>query len=377
MGNESKIKSDYHEYMNRINNESIPAYEPTFGNEEMENLKEVMSSGWISEGKYSRKCESFLSKYCNRDGAVITNSGTAALIIGMKSCGIGYGDEVIVPSLSHSADPNSISAIGAKVKFSDVNLDTLCLSADLISENITNKTKAILNVCAYGNSGDLDKIEQLAKDENLIFINDCAPALGCSYNEKPMASYGDFAMLSFFSDKTITMGEGGMLLTDNEKLLSLANIYKHDGRRERGHDLIEEAGFNFRITELQAAIGLAQLNRIKDTLKKKKDIHRKYDKALKGISNARLFTSGPCRDIYMHRNIIFVDDASDVISKLVDKGVGARSLFHPMHKQPKYNTGENFCNTDKLFETGVCLPSAPTLNDDDIDYIANCLKEIL
>jgi perosamine synthetase len=184
-------------------------------------------------------------------------------------------------------------------------------------------------------------------------------------------------MLSFFSDKTVTMGEGGMLLTNNEKLLSVANIYKHDGRRERGHDLIEGKGFNFRLTEMQAAVGLAQLNRIENTLKKKKGVYDKYCKALEGISKVRLFHPDSNSEVYMHRIIIFVDDASSVIEKLVSRGIGARSLFHPMHKQPIYDTGESFINTDRLSKTGVCLPSAPTLSSNDIDYIARCLKDIL
>ena len=377
MGNESKIKSDYLEYMNRVNNESIPAYEPTFKANELKNLEDVMRSGWISEGKYSRACEEFLSRYCNRGGAVITNSGTAALVIGMKACNIGSGDEVIVPSLSHSADPNSVASIGATVKFSDVNLDTLCLDADSITKQLTSKTKAILNVCAYGSSGNLDEIEQLAKDEGLVLINDCAPALGCLYNDKPMASYGDFSMLSFFADKTVTMGEGGMLLTNSKNILSKANIFKHDGRRERGHDLIEEVGYNFRLTELQSAIGLAQLNRINDTLSKKKEVQNKYIEALSKNNRVELFKLPLKVNGSLHRNIIFVKNASDVINQLVDKGIGARSLFHPMHRQPVYGASGDFTNTEQLFQTGICLPSAPTLTSNEVKYIANCIEEVL
>ena len=369
--------NEYLQYMNRISQENIPAYEPFFGEEEKKNLMEVIKSGWISEGKFCRECEFFLKDFSDRKQALITNNGTAALMIGMLALGVNKDDDIIVPSLSHAADPNSISTIGANPIFADVEKNTMCMSVQNIQKVITNKTKAILYVCAYGSSDNLQEIEDYAKKNNLLFINDCAPAIGSEFNNRPMASYGDISMLSFFADKTVTMGEGGMLLSNDKKIIDEANIYKHDGRKERGHDLIERKGFNFRITELQAAIGIAQLKRIKDTIKQKKDVRNRYKSLLSSSSDIRLFEPEAVSSYNPHRVIVFVENAKDIITKLNNKGIGARSMFHPMHLQPIYKTDGDFPNTESIFAQGICLPSAPNLTEEDTRNIVNAIKESL
>ena len=360
--------------MERVNKENYPAYEPHFKQDEKDNLLEVIESGWVSEGKFCRECEKFLSKLSNRKFALITNNGTASLMIGMLSLGIERDDEIIIPSLSHAADPNSVATIGAKPIFSDVEKDTLCMSVKNIEKVITKKTKAILNVCAYGSSDNLEELELFAKDNNLFFINDCAPAIGSKFNGKPMASFGDISMLSFFADKTVTMGEGGMLLSNNKDVIDEANIYKHDGRRERGHDLIERKGYNFRITELQAAIGMAQLKRINKTIEDKKIVRENYRKIICSSKKIRFFEPKNISEYNPHRVIVFVENAQKTLFKLNENGVGARSMFHPMHNQPIYKTSGDFKNTDQIFLQGICLPSAPNLSKKDIKNIVEILE---
>jgi perosamine synthetase len=375
--NMNKENNEYLKYMQRISQESMPAYEPFFGEEEKLNLIEVINSGWISEGKFCRECEFFLKNFANREHALITNNGTAALMIGMLALGINKSDDIIVPSLSHAADPNSISTIGANPIFADVEQNTMCMSVRNIEKVITHKTKAILYVCAYGSSDNLQEIEDYAKKNKLLFINDCAPAIGSEFNNRPIASYGDISMLSFFADKTVTMGEGGMLLSNDKKIIDEANIYKHDGRKERGHDLIERKGFNFRITELQAAIGIAQLNRIKETIKQKKVVRDIYKSLLGSSSDIRIFEPEYVSNYNPHRVIVFVKNAKETIIKLNKKGIGARSMFHPMHLQPIYKTDGEFPNTESIFNQGICLPSAPNLSKENIENIVNIIKESL
>ncbi len=372
---ENAKASSYEAYMNRIGSEKIPAYEPSVGREELELLTDVIRRNWLSESKYAREFEGRLAGLCQRKHALAFSNATAAMIVGMKALGLGSGDEVIVPSFTHPADPNSIAAAGATPVFADVDEKTLCLSVGTIAAAKTSKTRAILYVALYGNPGDIAAVANYAKKNNLFLINDCAAALLSSHNGKQAASFGDFAVLSFFADKTITTGEGGMLLTDDAGLLAECNIYKHDGRKERGVDLIERKGFNFRITELQAAVGVAQLGKLSRFIKRKKEILAEYERQLGGIPEVRVFKFDRDADAVPHRVLIFVPDAAALVSHLTPLGIGVRTTFMPMHSQPCYNVKKGFPITEKLYATGVCLPSAPSLTQADIDFVCSSIKD--
>ncbi len=367
--------SSYEAYMSRVSHEEIPCYEPSVGKEELELLADVIARNWLSESKYTREFESRLAGLCERKHALAFSNATAAMIVGMKSLGVGPGDEVIVPSFTHSADPNAIAATGATPVFADIDEATLCLSVKTIDAVKTRKTKAILYVALYGNSGDIAAVADYARANSLFLISDCAAALGSSYMGKQVTSFGDFAVLSFFADKTVTTGEGGMLLTDDAGLIAECNIYKHDGRRERGVDLIERRGFNFRITELQAAVGVAQLGKLGFFVKRKKEILKAYQEHLAGIPKVRLFGFSPGCDAVPHRVLIFVPDANALISYLTPRGVGVRTTFMPMHSQPCYSIGKEFPGTERLYATGVCLPSAPTLTQANIEFICGSIRD--
>tara|TARA_Y100000817_G_scaffold187632_1_gene146635 strand:+ start:813 stop:1955 length:1143 start_codon:yes stop_codon:yes gene_type:complete len=373
MNNKTKdLKSEaYESYIKRISQETIPAYEPSVGQEELTLLTDVINSNWLSEGKYVRRFEEDLRLICGRDYALAFSNCTAALITGMKGLGLGDGDEVIVQSLVHSADPNSIAATGATPVFADVDRESLCLSVEQIDRARTLNTKAVLYVSLYGNASELEFIQQYCNDNKLYLINDCAPALFGEYKGDSIASYGDFSTLSFFADKTITTGEGGMLLTNKIDLIEECNIYKHDGRKERGVDVIQRKGFNYRLTELQAAVGVAQFKKRSVFIKKKKNNYNLFCQLFENRDQVNVFKFCKEGDIVPHRNIIFVPDAEKLISFLVSEGIGARSLFMPMHSQPCYNEKHKFPNTEKLFKTGVCLPSAPSLSEENISYIAS------
>ena len=371
----SDVTKSYEAYKNRVAKEKIPCYEPLIGKEELRLVTDVIKRNWLSENKYTREFENRLAKICERKYSVAFANATAALISGMKALGIKEGDEVIVPSFSHSADPNSIANSGAIPVFVDVDPISLCLTKQTIEKAITKKTKAILYVCAYGNVSDLRALAAYAKSKKIFLINDCAPALFGRYKNKPIASYGDFSVLSFFADKTITTGEGGMLLSDNISLINKANIYKHDGRKERGVDVIEHKGYNFRITELQTAVGVAQLKKAPYFVKRKKEILRYYTKKLAGIRSVRVFTFNSDGDIVPHRVVIFVPNAKKLMADLTSLGIGVRSMFMPMHSMPAYRVKDDFPNTQEIFRTGVCLPSAPSLTDKSVEFICQSIKK--
>ena len=369
-------KLTYTSYIDRIKKEKIPCYEPMVGMREIKNLKKVIYSGWLSEKKFTRDFENFIANYCNRKYSLAFSNATSAMIVGMKALGINVGDEVIVPSFSHSADANSISATGAKPFFAEVSIDSMCLTLNQIRKCLSKKTKAILYVAVYGNADELDEIEKFCKKKKLFLIIDAAAALGSKFKKKHVSSYGIFSVHSFFSDKTITTGEGGMLLTDNSKLLRICNYYKHDGRKERGEDIIKIAGYNFRFTELQAAVGMAQTKKLGFFILKKKEIYQMYKNRLKKIEQLRLFNYSKFCNPVPHRIIIFTKNKSDSLRKFLNKeGIGVRPLFMPMHRQPIYNFKKKFKNSEILFSTGICLPSAPTLKKKELGFICNKIKK--
>lgn len=372
----SEVSLSYESYLARVGKERIPCYEPSLGAEELRNVTDVLRRNWLSEGRYTREFEARLAKLCCRRYAVAFSNATAALIVGMKSAGLGMRDEVIVPSFAHSADPNAICAAGATPVFTDIDETTLCLSTKTVEAARTPRTKAVLFISAYGNTGDLREVERYAKKNRLLLIHDCAPALFGVLDDKPVPAYGDFSALSFFADKTITTGEGGMLLSDDRTLVNEANRYKHDGRKERGEDRIERRGYNFRITELQSALGVAQLKKAKRFVRRKREILKAYAERLSGIPEVRVFPFSRAARISLvpHRIIVFVPDAARLIQHLESLGIGARTLFSPMHAQPAYRVRGQFPATKKVFKTGVCLPSAPTLTRRDIQFVCDAMK---
>lgn len=368
-------KESFEKYMRQVGNEFIPAYEPLLGDKEKELLADVVDGGWLSEHKYTREFESRLATFCEREYAVAFCNATSALIAGMKSLGIGSGDEVVVPSFTHPADPNAISACGATPVFADVDEKTLCLSPATIEKVRTAKTKAVLLVSLYGNTPDLDAIQDYVSDKGLFLVHDCAAALGTKFKGKPATTYGNFSVLSFYADKTITTGEGGMLLTDDADLIAEVNMFKHDGRKERGVDVVDRMGFNFRITELQSAVGVAQLDQLDSFIVRKKQVFVSYLERIPHDSGVKVFTFNPDSVVVPHRVVVFVSDAKPLVDFFVSKGVGARSVFMPMHSQPCYNVKGGFPVTEKLYKTGVCLPSAPSLTEDNIIFVCDAVRE--
>jgi len=368
--------ASYAQYMKRIQNEKIPCYEPSVGNLEIKYLTKVIKSGWLSEKSFTRKFENFIANFSGRKFSLSFTNATSALIVGMKALGIKSGDDVIVPSFSHSADPNSICATGAKPVFAEVSAQSMCLTLNTIKKVKTKKTKAILYVAVYGNCDELEEIEKYAKKNKIFLILDAAAALGSVYKGRHISSFGIFSVHSFFADKTITTGEGGMLLTDSNKLLAICNLYKHDGRKERGVDKIEKAGLNCRFTELQAAVGLAQAKKLNFFINKKKKIYKFYFQKIKKIKSIEIFKYNKFCNAVPHRIIIFVKNNSGKLLKyLTNNGIGVRTLFAPMHNQPAYNLKKKFLTSNQLFQKGVCLPSSPKLTESQILFICNKIRD--
>jgi len=365
----------YQIYMDQISSEKIPHYEPTIGDKEKEYVNDVLTNNWFSEGKYTRLFEKGISKFCNVGHALALCNGTAALILGFKALGLGKGDKIIVPTFTHPADVNSIFAIGAEPVFCDIDPKNYSIDPNKLVDCIDDKTKAVLVVHLYGFAVNMKKVMEIAKSKKIYVIEDCAQALGVKYHNQNVGTFGDFGMLSFFADKTITTGEGGILITNNEKIIEEVNIYKHDGRRERGIDIIERAGYNFRITELQTAIGFAQLESLPLFIDKKIKNNKLYKQYLSEIDS--VFFPVEDNETYRipHRVIIEVDDPESLKLFLSKKGIGCRRFYIPMHTQPYIKMKGNFPNSQKAYEKGLCLPSFPMLSEAQIQYVCENIFE--
>ena len=367
----------YYEYEEKLKSERIPYYESWLGEEELRQVTEVIRKNWISEGEKTRAFEDRLAAMHERKYALAVVNCTAALIIGLKAMGIGEGDEVIAPTFTFIASVNAIRLAGATPVLVDVDPKTFTLDLAAAARAVTPRTKAIMPVHIYGHPADLEGVLALAKKHNLRVIEDTAQGLGVKYRGRPAGSFGDVACLSFFPDKAITLGEGGLVMTDSDELFRELLMLKNDGRLERGIYFHDRVGYNFRITDLQAAVGLAQLDKLPRIIEGKRrnvELYRKYLGDAEGLE----FTyQAPDCYVVPHRVNVLVDDPEALAAHLAGRGIGCRRFYYPVHQQPCYRLPGPFPVAERLFARGLSFPSAPTLEEKQIAFIAEKVKAYL
>ena len=364
----------------------IPVAEPCLGEEELKNVIEAVKSGWISsKGKFIEEFEGGFAKYCGVKYGVATANGTAALHLALKSLGINKGDEVIVPTLTFVATANAVIYCNAKPVFVDSHPEYWCIDPEKIEERITKNTKAIIVVHLYGHPCDMDWIMDIAEDKGLYVIEDCAEAHGAEYKGKKVGSFGDIACFSFYGNKIITTGEGGMCVTDNEELAERMRLLRDHGmsrHKKYWHDIV---GFNYRMTNLQAAIGVAQLGKLDEFIEKKRQIAKWYAEELKELEEKGLIELHPempwAKCVYWMYSILIGDEAKisrdELMKKLEEKGIETRPFFIPMHILPIHKRDKRFPVAEKLAREGVNLPSSVKLNREDVEIIVDCLRRFL
>lgn len=359
-------------------NLKIPIYQPTLIGNEKKYVIDCLDTNWISsKGAYINRFEEAFAIYLEAKHAVGVCNGTVALHLAMLALGIGKGDEVITPTLTYVASVNAISYVGAAPVFCDSEESGWQINPDLIEAKINSNTKAILVVHLYGQSTNMAKIMSLAKKHNLFVIEDCAEAIGTEFNGQKVGTFGDIATFSFFGNKTITTGEGGMVVTNDETLAERCKHFKGQGlafHREYWHDVI---GYNFRMTNIEAAIGLAQLENIDFFINEKQRVANTY------IENLDLskFEYQRKTEFSFHSYWMFsilVKDRSkrDLYrSHLKGNGVETRPLFYPVHTMPMYSVKyEKFTVAEDLGWRGINLPSYPTLKNEEIGEICSLLN---
>jgi perosamine synthetase len=361
----------------------IPIMEPWIDQQEIDLVTDCLKSGWISsQGEYIGEFEKAFSSYCGTRFGVATSNGTTALHLALLTLGIGPGDEVIVPALSFIATANVVVYTRAKPVFADVDEKTWTLDPSLLRPLITKRTKAIIPVHLYGHPADMGPIMELAEEYHLWVIEDAAEAHGAEYKGKKVGSLAHMGCFSFYGNKIISTGEGGMIVTDNPEWVEKAQILRDHGmskERKYWHPIL---GYNFRMTNIQAAIGLGQMNKIETIIDKKRKIAQTYDRGLEGIKGIVLAPEETwAKNVFWLYSILIRPETGkkrdDLIEYLDRFQVASRPVFFPMPDMPFYATGGHFPKTQRISEQGISLPSGSALNSEQVPYIIELIKQFL
>ncbi len=356
----------------------IPVSKPSLVGNEKKYITDCIKSSWISShGKYIKMFEENFAKYLGINYATTCSSGTTALHLALLSLGVGCGDEVICPSFTYIATANSILYVGAKPVFVDCEPDTWNLDPQKIEKLITKKTKAIIPVHLYGHSCDMDPILKIAKKYDLYVIEDAAEALGSKYKGIKCGNFGDVSIFSFYGNKTITTGEGGMVVTNNKKLLKKIELLKGQGMDPKKRYWFSVLGYNYRMTNIQAAIGVAQLESIEKFVLKRRKIAETYNSCLKNIKGITL----PVEKEYAYHSywmysILIKRDRNKIMEFLMKNNIETRPFFYPMHVMPVYrkNDKNNLKTSEEVSKKGINLPTFFDLKKKEIQFITRFFK---
>jgi len=372
------------DYATHYRNHRFPIVEPMLAGNEMNYVIECIKTNWISsQGSYVRRFEKEFADYLGVSHALAVSNGTAALHLALAALGIGPGDEVIVPDLTFAASINAVLYVGATPVLADVNRDTWVLDTDQCSHLITKRTRAIMPVHLYGQPVEMDPLIEMAKEKNLYLIEDAAEALGSTYHGRHVGAFGDAAAFSFFGNKMITTGEGGMVVFKNPAIAARAKVLRDHGMDPNRRYWHTDIGYNYRLTNLQAAIGVAQLEQIEKFIQKKLDLANSYRENLSGIK----YVTFPgqrdgIRNVYWLFSIVIDPilpgvSRDEMMLRLPSAGIETRNLFYPLHTMPLYERYAGnmvFPNSEYLSANGLSLPSAVSLTQEEVEHICATIR---
>ena len=350
---------------------------PSIGNEEIKAVKEVLKSGMLAQGQKVKEFEEKIAEYVGVKYAIATSSGTTALHTALLAAGIKPGDEVITTPFTFIATANSILYCNAKPVFVDVDEKTFNIDAEKIEEKITGKTKAVLPVHLYGQPADMEKILEICKSHNLLLIEDAAQALGAEFKGKKVGSFGDCAIFSFYPTKNITTGEGGMVVTNDEKIAERCRKIRNHGEYQRY--FVDSLGYNYRMTDIAAAIGLAQLKKL-EKLNKKRIRNAKFlTKHLKDIGEIEVpFVDKRVKHVF-HQYTIKTSRRDELKEFLEKKGIQSVVYYPlPIHKQKFYQDlgyADSLPVAEELSKKVLSLPVHPNLKKEDLKFIVESMRE--
>ncbi|MFH1831826.1 MAG: DegT/DnrJ/EryC1/StrS family aminotransferase [bacterium] len=371
-------------------NKFIPVNEPLFIGNEKKYLNECIDTGWISsDGPFVQQFEELFAQKVSRKHGVAVCNGSVALDVAILALGIGAGDEVIMPTFTIISCAAAIVRAGATPVLVDCDPETWNIDVTKIEEKITKRTKAIMVVHLYGLPADMDPIIKLAQKYNLKIIEDAAEAIGLKYKNNMCGSFGDISTFSFYANKHTTTGEGGMIMTNDDAISTKCRSLRNLCFKPEQRFIHEELGFNYRITNLQAAVGLAQLENLDLFVTKKQTMGKLYTQLLSPLETycqLPIEQTNYAKNIYwvfglvLKQNVTY--DAPQIMAKLSEKNIGTRPFFWPMHEQPVFHKmglfkNEKYPISENIARRGFYLPSGLSLTKEQINHVAKILKETL
>jgi len=368
--------------------EFVPVSEPSLNGNELKYLTECIESGWISsEGPFVEKFEKKFAARIGRKAGITVSNGSDALELAVTALGIGPGDEVILPTFTIISCALAITRSGATPILVDCDPTTWNMRVDQIESKVTEKTKAVMAVHIFGLPVDLDPLLELCTEYGILLIEDSAESIGLSYRNKPCGSFGEISTFSFYANKHVTMGEGGLVAVNSENLevkcRSLRNLCFKEPRFVH-----EKVGWNMRLTNLQAAVGLAQLERLDQLIARKRRMGARYNQLLADVPGLQLPVSNTnyAENCYWVYGVVLDDgvelDAQEMIRILRENNIGSRPFFWPLHQQPVFNREGKFLNeqhsvSENIARRGLYLPSGAAITDYQIEYVAKTVKSIM
>jgi len=369
----------------------VPVSEPLLDGNERQYVLDALDTNWISSaGKYIDRFEEAFAEYCGVKHGIACSSGTTAIHLALVAYGIGAGDEVIIPDFTLIASANMVILSGAKPVLVDVDPQTMCIDPARIEEKITERTKAIMPVHMYGHPADMDPINAIAKKHNLIVIEDGAEAHGTEYNGVKVGALADSAAFSFYGNKNLTTGEGGMITTDDDHIAEMCRLLRSQAF-EQPRFVHNHLGYNYRLTNIQAAIGLAQVETAEAKINRRREIAAYYSAALDSVPGLTVPYEAPNAKstFWMYGLVVdaeqFGMDKNTLVDKLNNQGVDTRDFFYPMHAQPFFINGDDPRYPDvsgqypvsmDLYNRGFYLPSGLGLTTEQLDYVITTVKSI-
>lgn len=358
----------------------INQFDPYIGDEELSSLTEVLKNNWITEGEKTAQFEEMLKSYCNSKHVILLPNGTLALYVALSVLGVGSSDEVIVPAFTFVGSATSVVLTGAKPCFCDINRDYFNINIESLKSSISKNTKAIMPVHIYGQPANILEVMKIAKENNLKIIEDAAQCLGVTFGQKHVGTFGDIGCMSFYADKTITTAEGGAVFTDSDELAERCLYFKNQGRLRRGSFVHPQLGYNFRITDLQAALGVVQMKKLSFIINKKKENESLYKRLLDGIDEVSFPAVTKLGKRVPFRVNLLIQDPEALGKYLSDNEIGIRRFFYPLHKQPCFNDQNSrkpvTCkNSEYIFKQGLSLPSGVALNNKEIEYVCSKIRD--
>jgi perosamine synthetase len=356
----------------------IRQVEANFDNDELDGVADAVRRGWLTEGPHAAEFVTAIKADTGAKHAVLAPNGTLGLFLALLALDLPRDSEILIPTFTFYASGSAAVFAGLTPVFVDANAETFNLDIDALESLVTPRTTAIMPVHIYGHSAPLDALADFAARHDLAVIEDAAQAYGVCYQGRHAGTWGDVGVISFFADKTVTTGEGGVVLTDDDRLYERLRLLRNQGRLNSGTFIHDSLGMNFRVTDLQCAVGTAQLRKLPDIAAKKQANHARYAANLTGMRGIRWLQVQPGSNHVPFRFALLTEHRAEVVAALERAGVQTRSFFYPLHLQPalqKYARGP-LPVAEELYKKGICLPVHLGLTSSLIDEISEIIRDV-